>query len=155
MTLAIVCAVLGLILIYIEFFLPNGVMGISGGVLVIASIFLFIFLVKPKTLILLVYMVAIIFAIFLVVKLALKHVKKTKSKNTFFLEKNQEGFVASMHQKELYGKEGIASSDLKTAGHILINNEYYQAVSREGYIKKGEKVEVIGGEGARLVVKKI
>lgn len=155
MILVVTCALLGLILIYFEFFLPGAIMGISGGMLLIASIFVLIFLLKPSPLILIAYISLIIFSVFLAVKVALTTVKRKSEKNIFYLDKNQQGFIASMHQKELYGKVGVAASDLKPAGHIKIGEEYYQAVSKSGYIKKDEKVLVESGEGARLIVKKI
>ena len=70
MILVVSCAIFGLLLIFFEFFLPGAIMGISGGMLIIASIFLLIFLVKPGALLLTAYIVALIFAIFLIVKLA-------------------------------------------------------------------------------------
>ena len=154
MIVAIVCAVLGLLLIYLEFFLPGAVLGIGGGVMLIASIFLFL-ASGPKVFFLLTYIFALIFLVFLVIKLALRSIRKTKSNNTFFLDDHQEGYVASEHLKQLYGKTAEAASDLKPSGYIDVDKEYYQAVSIAGYIKKGDKVQIIGGEGSSLKVKKI
>lgn len=155
MTLALICALIGLVLIFIEFFLPGAILGIAGGLLLIGSVFILIFSIKPSALFLMAYISAIIFAVFLVAKAALKTVNRKNGKNPFRLDQNQEGYIASIHQKELYGKIGVAESDLKPSGHIKIEDEYYQAVSQSGYIKKGEKIQVIDGEGARLRVKKI
>ena len=153
MIYALSCVAIGLILIYIEFFLPGTIMGIIGGLFLLASVFLFI-LTKPKLLILLSFIAALIFLVFLVIKLALFHVKKTSKKNTFFLKDDQEGYVASLHQERLIGQKAIAASDLKPSGHIRVQNELFQAVAKNGYIKKGEEVLIIAGEGARLIVKK-
>jgi membrane-bound ClpP family serine protease len=154
MILVIACSLLGLLLLYLEFFLPGGIMGIIGGLLLVGSIFLLIFSAKPSSMVLTAYIFALLFLIFLTVKLALKTVKRKSEKNSFYLDKNQEGYVASIHQKELYGKIGVAASDLKPSGHIFIDGGYYQAISKSGYIRKDDKVEVEGGEGARLIVKK-
>lgn len=152
MMFALVCALLGILLIYLEFFLPGAVMGIGGTILLLVSIFLFI-LTKPNVFIIIIYIAAILFVLFLVIKLALAHVKK--SNKPFFGEKNQDGYMGSIHQKKFYDKEGEAASDLKPAGFIYIDGEYCQAISKKGSIKKGEKILVIGGEGSKLIVKKI
>ena len=57
--------------------------------------------------------------------------------------------------KDLVGKEGVVSSDLKPSGHILVEDNYYQAVSKTGYIEKGRNIKVIGGQGARLICKEV
>jgi membrane-bound ClpP family serine protease len=155
MILVIACSLLGLILLFFEFFLPGGLMGIIGGLLMVASLFLLIVFEKPSSLLLTTYICTLLFLIFLTIKLALKTVKRKSEKNNFYLDKSQEGYVASIHQKELFGKTAVAASDLKPSGHIFIDGGYYQAVSKSGYIKKDEKVEIEGGEGARLIVKKL
>ena len=78
--------------------------------------------------------------------------KKGKFKG-IFLNTAQNGYVASEFAKELIGKKGEAISDLKPAGHILVEGKRYQAVAKIGYIEMGSSIEVIGGEGAHLIVK--
>ena len=153
--LVVSCAILGLLLIYFEFFLPGAVMGIIGALLLVLSLFLFIFFQHPNVLSLFFFIFALLLSVVLTIRLALITVKRRRDKNSFYSEKNQEGFIASIHQKELYGKTGVAATDLRPSGYIKIEKEFFQAVSRAGYIKKDEKVQVEGGEGARLIVKKI
>lgn len=80
---------------------------------------------------------------------------KTGKAKGFFLDSAQEGYVASSFEKELVGKQGEALSDLKPAGHILIEGKRHQALSKMGYLVKGTKIEIIGGQGAHLIVKKV
>lgn len=65
-----------------------------------------------------------------------------------------QGYQASFYEKDLVGREGTVVSDLKPAGHIDIDGKLYQAISRGDYIDAGERVEVIEGHGAALVVKR-
>ena len=53
------------------------------------------------------------------------------------------------------GKVGRAIDDIKpgSEGFVIINGEYWRAISNE-FIEKGSTVVVIGMDGARLVVKK-
>jgi len=152
MGVAIVLALVGLFLIYLEFFLPGGVMGVGGGLLIFAGIF-FLVMKKPAVVELVFYIIGVIAALFFVVKIALWHVKKSRSRGTIYLDTDQEGFIASLYQKELIGKAGIAASDLKPSGHILVEEKYLQATSKSGYIEKGDTIVVVGGEGSHLVVK--
>ncbi len=41
----------------------------------------------------------------------------------------------------------------QAGGHISIEGKQYSALSQSGYIVKGEKVTVIGGEGDTLIVR--
>ena len=55
----------------------------------------------------------------------------------------------------LVGRQGKALSDLKPSGHIMLGQDRHQAVSQAGYIEKGTPIEVIGGRGAYLIVKRV
>jgi hypothetical protein len=77
MILSLICAFLGILLIYLEFFFPGAVMGIGGTLLLIVSLVLFIF-TKPNVSILIIYIATMFFCLFLIIKLALSHVKKKK-----------------------------------------------------------------------------
>ncbi len=71
-------------------------------------------------------------------------------------QKQEEGYVApDSNLRELLGKEGIAFTILRPAGKVLIGNDIYDAVCREAYIEKGEKIMVADFKEAQLVVKKI
>jgi membrane-bound ClpP family serine protease len=152
MILPIILALFGLILIYIEFFIPGGIMGLFGGLLVIASII--VVLISDLNIIPLVLFIIITFTLLIVtVKIALFQVKKTGKKGTIFLESDQKGYFASKYEKDLIGRYGIAGSDLKPSGYVIINDRSYQAVSKGKYITKGKNIQVLAGEGARLIVK--
>ena len=143
---------IGLILIFLEFFLPGGIMAAIAGILLLASIVFFA--IESSFLATILYIVGIALVIGVLIKFTLWRLKKGKFKG-IFLNSEQSGYVASEFSKELIGKKGEAVSDLKPAGHILVEGKRYQAVSKMGYIDKGSPIEVIGGEGAHLIVKKI
>ena len=154
MILALILALAGLVLVFCEFFLPGGIMGIFGALLLVASV-----IVLSKTgvgpFFLLIYVLVIATLLTFCIKFALKRVKRTGKKGTMFLESDQEGFTASSFNKDLIGKKGVVSSDLKPSGHITIEEDQYQALSRGGYIERGTKIEIIGGRGAYLICKRI
>lgn len=57
-------------------------------------------------------------------------------------------------REEFIGLEGEAKEPLKPEGQVKIKGEYWKAISIEGEIKAGDKVEVLGIEGLTLKVKR-
>ncbi|MBF5060058.1 NfeD family protein [Candidatus Neptunochlamydia vexilliferae] len=151
MIIAIGIGLAGLFLIYLEFFVPGGILGILGGIAYATSLFLFVWAAKSTTLSL-VYMILMILLLVATVKFALW---KVKQKPALFAKGEQSGYLASTYDKELIGKEGTALTSLRPSGHILVEGERYQAVSESRFIKKGELVRITGGEGARYTVRRL
>ena len=144
--------VLGLLLIFLEFFLPGWILGIMGGLVVLASIILFAIEYESPLLVGL-YILGIFVSLYYVIKYALWQIKHASPKRSIYLESDQEGYVASTFDKEAIGKIGIVDTDLKPGGHVMIEGKRHLAISLSGYISKGEQVIVVGGEGESLTVK--
>ncbi|MGE3954448.1 MAG: NfeD family protein [Parachlamydiales bacterium] len=142
----------GLLLIILEFFLPGGIMGAAGGLLYLMGLVAFA-LNSPSLILTLAVVAVAVAALFLAVWITLKRMRESKSETPIFLKSDQEGYKASAWASELVGKEGTVRSDLKPAGHVLIEGQRYQALSRGGYLPQGAPIVVIGGQGAHLIVK--
>ena len=141
----------GLILIFLEFYVPGGILGAGGALLVAASVVLFA-LEASSPLYALFFAAGALGALLLLVKFALWNIKRAKPEKSIFLNADQEGFFASSYDKEAVGKEGTAHTDLRPAGYVLIEGKKHDALSLTGYISKGERVEVVSGEGECLKV---
>jgi len=71
------------------------------------------------------------------------------------VQKREEGFsIKDSSYDALLGSTGIAQTDLRPSGKVKIENSYYDAVAKIGYIEKGENIEVVGYENAQLIVMK-
>lgn len=151
---AYILLLLGMLLIFIEFFLPGAVMGIIGTVLVLASISLFAFQAS-SSFALAAYLIGVCIALYYVIKLAIWRMQKTSVNQTICSDDAQVGFVASTYDKSAIGKKGLVISDLKPGGYISIEGKKLQAISVSGYISQGCHVEVIGGQEESLIVKQI
>lgn len=151
MIVAIGVGLLGLLLIYLEFFVPGGILGILGGVAFIISIGLF-FLESGRLWHSILFIVVMIILLILTIRLALW---KIKQKPEMFAQDEQSGYVASSFDESLIGKEGEALTNLKPSGHIMVEGNRHQAVSESSYIKKGESIKIVGGEGARLICRRV
>lgn len=142
-------ALIGLILIYLEFFIPGAILGAVGILFLISS--LIMVGMSPLSLTyFFVFLVVLGALVVFTLKLGLNRTKKVIS-----LRSDQEGFVASSFEHTLIGKRGIVLSDLKPSGHIQIDNTPYQAISESLYIVKGTSIVVVGGRGSYLIVKEV
>jgi membrane-bound ClpP family serine protease len=144
--------VLGLILIFIEFFIPGAVIGTIGVILVLFSVVSFAS-TTDSSLVLTGYVVAVVIALIYLVKLAIWRMQKTSSKKTICADAAQTGYVASSFDASAIGLRGVVLSDLKPGGYIFVDGKKQQAISVSGYIPQNATVEVIGGQEESLIVK--
>lgn len=164
----------GLILLMLEFFVVPGfgVTGVSGIVLIIASLVLtlvfnvgFKFNFNPEfnasayvskmTILVLVSSLAGFFiSLWLGKKLILAETRFGSLALRTGLESDK-GFTSQDMRNEQYvGKEGVAQTILRPSGKINIDGDILDATAEHGYIEAGEKVKVCKFENAQLFVKK-
>ena len=145
---------LGLILIYLEFYLPGAIMGVTGGAMVFASLIFFV-RQNNSALAIAAFTLAVISSVSVLIRLALWRIRHAKPEYSIYSNAAQTGFSASSFDKNAIGKPGIVLSDLKPGGFILIEGKQHQALSQSGYIVKGEEVLVVSGQEESLIVKHV
>jgi membrane-bound serine protease (ClpP class) len=160
--LEILLFVFGLGLLLAEIFIiPGfGIAGISGIVLIFASIFLSLLGSKPfidmETVSVAIIQLsgAMLFAIagmfFLV-----KYLPKSTAFNRLVLsesEKADKGFVSYPTEKDLVGKTGIAFTTLRPGGTAEIDGRRIDVVAESEFITQGSKIKVLRVEGIKVVV---
>ncbi len=144
--------IFGLILVYLEFYLPGAILGILGSALLLASIMIFI-VEHDSWISILLFIIALFSLLTLLIKFALWQIRNAKPNSSIYLSSSQEGYKASHFDETAIGKKAIVLSDLKPGGFILIDGKQLQAISETGYIEKGSEVIVIGGQETSLIVK--
>ncbi|MBS0616443.1 MAG: hypothetical protein JSR58_07835 [Verrucomicrobia bacterium] len=147
MITAFVLAAFGLLLIYLEFFFPSGVSAVIAAGLLITSIIFFGFRGYAWGWIAF-YSIILLVLVLLVCKMAIGHVKGRVSHKA-----DQEGYIAAPLDKTLIGAEGVAISELKPSGHILVQGKKLPAQSDTGYIPQNTSVIITGVRGANYIVK--
>lgn len=152
MGISLVLALIGLGLVYLEFYLPGGVMGSAGVITLIASI-VSLASHSDSVVEVVLFTAALAAALVGLIRLALKRIRTAKSGYSVYLEGDQEGYRAPKFDEMVIGKQGKAACDLRPSGHILIEGKKHQAVSQSSYIEKDTEVTVLKGKGAYLVVK--
>jgi membrane-bound serine protease (ClpP class) len=142
----------GLLLIFLEFYLPGGIMGTLGALTILASVILFV-MENDSPILILLFIGTTILLVALLIRFTLWKIRTANPESSVYSDADQEGFIASSYDKEAVGKRGVVTTDLRPGGHIAIGKNRYPAISQSGYIPKGEQVDVIGGEGDTLIVK--
>ncbi|CAM5205853.1 NfeD family protein [Lysinibacillus sphaericus] len=143
----------GLALVIAEFFVPGGIVGILGGVLIILSLLL---AGANITQMIIAIVIALVVAIIGMVVLMKFFGKKMHVLNKLVLmdaTTTEEGYVSNVNRTELLGKVGVTITPLRPAGTIRFVNERIDVVSEGGYVDVGKNVEVIKVEGSRIVVR--
>lgn len=146
--------ILGLILIFIEFYIPGAIMGIAGGLMVFASVIMFAMQTQSPWEIAL-YVIAVGVILGYLIKFAIWRIRTAKPDYSIYSDDSQNGFQASSFDAAAIGKHGVVITDLKPGGHILVEGKRLQAISQSGYLVKGTEVLVIGGQEESLIVKPI
>ena len=144
---------IGFILVIAEFFVPGGILGIIGGILMVGSI-----LFAGASFIQMAYslIIAFIIAIIGMVIFMKFFGKKLHVFNKLVLKDattTEDGYVSNTNRIELIGKIGEAITPLRPAGTVIIDDERLDVVTEGGYIDAGVKVEVTKVEGSRIVVR--
>ncbi|MGG3469376.1 NfeD family protein [Neobacillus pocheonensis] len=152
-TLALFVA--GILLIFLEFFLPGAISGTLG----LAALILSLFLAGEDAMQM---GVSILIAIFISIVIFFLMIKVFGKKLILFSKmvltesaRKEDGYVSNINRTDLLGKEGIALTTLRPAGTAIIQNERIDVVSEGGYIEQNASIKVIKVEGARIVVREI
>lgn len=145
---------LGLALIFLEFYIPGAVMGIAGGLLVFSSMILFA-MHSQSPLAITLYVIGTLVCLGFLIKFAIWRIRTAKPDYSIYSDKDQEGYQASHFDASAIGKKAIVVTDLKPGGHIMVEGKTMQAISQSGYITKGSEVLVVGGQEESLIVKQI
>lgn len=160
--LEILLFVIGLGLLLAEIFIiPGfGIAGISGIILIFASIFLSLLGAEPfidmdaVSMAIIQLSGAMLFAL-LGMFFLVKYLPKSTAFNKLVLsesEKAEQGFVSYPSEKDLIGKTGIAFTTLRPGGTAEIDGRRIDVVADSEYIDKDVKIKVIRVEGIKVVV---
>ncbi|AZR73163.1 peptidase S14 [Anoxybacter fermentans] len=146
----------GMILLGLEFFVVPGfgITGLTGIVLVVASLFL-----TFENAVLGVYAISIALILALITFVFLiRYFGNTRIWNKIALnaaQTKEDGYLVPGQRKTLIDKEGEALTPLHPAGTALIDGERVDVISQSSYIPKGSRIKVIKVEGTKVIVREI
>ena len=161
--------ILGLVLIGLEVFvIPGfGVTGISGIVLAFLSLILvmvnndsfdFTFVPSEQLMESLVSVLIGMIGAAVVVATTWNRVLNSRAMKQVILSNtfdSKEGYRSANSAEHLIGKTGVAHTRMTPSGRVMIDDILYDAQARDGFIEKGDTVQVIDQSTFALRVKKV
>ncbi|WP_053367184.1 NfeD family protein [Bacillus sp. FJAT-27245] len=152
-TLALFIA--GIILIFLEFFLPGAVAGTLGIAALVGSLFMAGENTFQMGVSLLISLTFSIVLFFLLIKVFHKKMTLFNSMVLFDTARKEDGYVSNVNRTDLMGREGIAQTVLRPAGTAIFGSERVDVVTEGSFIGQNARVKVIEVEGPRVVVREI
>ncbi|NMA41877.1 MAG: hypothetical protein GX946_00680 [Oligosphaeraceae bacterium] len=156
MTVTVIIALLisGLLLFLAELLLPGGVMGILGGICLVAGL-AGVFIRQGFAVGVLATILTMVFAI-VAFSLWFKHFPKTGAGKRFLAQSEPEQWRSyDLRYAELVGREGVCLTMLRPSGKVQIDDERYDVVTEGEILEAGTAVRVIEVEGNRIVVERV
>ncbi|MCM3566568.1 NfeD family protein [Neobacillus mesonae] len=147
--------VIGILLIFLELFLPGAVAGTLGTAALIFSFFLAGENPLQIGISILIAIIISMAVFFLMIRVLGKKLVLFNKMVLFDTAKKEDGYVSNINRLDILGMEGTALTTLRPAGTIIINSERIDAVSEGSYIEKNARVKVMKVEGARIVVREV
>lgn len=152
MTVIITLFLAGMILIVAEFFLPGGIMGILGFLLIVASTVTGVMNYPEYSLFII---MGEVLGLVIGVAIGMYILAKTPVGNVIVLGDTMSsaaGYSSPSVDPALKGQFAIAHTTLRPAGTIMVGDQRVDAVSDGTFIDAGAKVKIITVEGHRVVV---
>ncbi|MBL7077991.1 MAG: hypothetical protein ISS31_11040 [Kiritimatiellae bacterium] len=142
----------GLLLLGAEIFVPGGILGTFGGLLLVGAMIAG-FPAFPG------YghfvAIAILFLVGIAIALWIKYFPRSRVGQAMTVSKDEAEFKAVEDGlNDLLGAQGEAKSDLRPAGFAMINGRRVDVVTQGGMIDKGLPITVVEVEANRVVVKR-
>ena len=145
---------IGIALIFAELFVPGGVLGTVGAIMVIWALTL-----MTDTFIGLLLAILVSFTIIgIIIYILIKIIPKERMRNTLILSSplnKDEGYISSKDLQSYTGKVGIAESTLRPTGKAKIEGRILDVVSEDKLIEKGKMVKVTYVDGTKVLVREM
>ncbi len=146
-------AILGLLCVLAEVFLPGGVLGVLGFLLIGASVVMAYHRLETGGFVLYLAGLAIVGGLFFLI--GLRIMPTTPLGKALFLRSTQKDYDVSVAgRQEMVGKEGIALSFLRPTGVAEIGGKRVNVITEGEFIEKNVRVRVSELKDNQLVVRR-
>jgi membrane-bound serine protease (ClpP class) len=148
--------VLGLILFGLEIFVPGGILGAIGGVLLIGAM---IAGFSPEVFGSnggMLSAILILVGVCLYTMLLIRYLPQSPVGRMFTLSHDMKGSKASLsEQSDLVGATGVAHTDLRPSGIATIGGRRVDVITDSQWISHGAAIKVLKVDGGRVLVREI
>jgi membrane-bound serine protease (ClpP class) len=150
-----ICLIGGLLLVLAEVFVPGGVLGAVGTVLLLGGVVAAYFVFDDRPHIAVIITLAAFIITPLLLAAMLRYFPGSRFGREMVLSGNQRGYTAVEDGLEaMLGKEGVARSNLRPAGIATIDGRRTDVVTEGMHIEAGTPIVVVDVEANRVVVRK-
>jgi membrane-bound serine protease (ClpP class) len=140
----------GILMLSLEIFVPGGILGTIGGLMIMSTIFMSLFIFEKHGVLIAFFILISAVAVLI---LWISILPKTYLGKRIFLNDTLKTAKSNDDRNDLIGAEGVALSDLRPSGFAKINDQKIDVISSGGLIEKGREVVVINVVGFRVIVK--
>ena len=154
LTLFILFLLLGLLLFGLEIFVPGGILGTIGGVLLLSAIVIGfspdVFGVQGGIL----GASLILIGVCVYIGLVFHFLPRSPIGRAFTLSKDMKGITSSqISENDLLGQIGTAHTDLRPSGIAIIGGRRVDVIAEGNWIHSGAHIMVFEAKGNRVVVR--
>lgn len=153
---AIICLVIGLILMIYEMFTPGmGFPALLGAIFLVAAIVLRADSLLTAGITLLLILIPLIIAAVIIFH---SFAKGALSRSPIVLKDRISGESTPLGEEDMQrylGREGVCLTTLRPSGNVDFDGEKLDVVSEGAFIPKGARVRVVRVEGLRVLVKEL
>lgn len=143
-----------IVLIGAEFFIPGGILGVVGAIALMGAVITGFSAFGVQTGLISAF--GIVIGGMILLFLWIRYCPHSFMGKWFTLEESGADFKSfDPKQKDLLGKTGTASTDLRPAGIALIDDKKIDVVAESGFIEEGSTVKIIEVAGSRIAVRKV
>jgi membrane-bound serine protease (ClpP class) len=154
MSVIIGLLILGFALIALEIFIPGGIVGIFGGISLLAAVgFAYeSYAMEGAIIVFGVGLVGVVACLWFEFKV----LPKTAAGKKFFLQDQVTGKSQSdVCESDWVGKQGTTATALSPTGYVIVEGRKFEAYSRSGFLDKGELVKVDSFDQFKVTVSKV
>jgi membrane-bound serine protease (ClpP class) len=153
MTTIIALFVLGSVLIFFEIFLPGGILGVAGGLAMMAGAVLAFMDYGSSGGVVAVLAGSGLLIASLIIEF--KFLPRTRLGKRLFLSTADSGSTQPpIAQDDVVGRECRAETTLAPTGVVLLDGKRYEAFCQGGFVERGTPLRVKGMDNFRLIVTK-
>ena len=152
MTVIIVLAVLGILLVLAELVLPGGIIGLGGVVCLVAAVVL-TFVNFNATAGFVAIGLLIIFG-FLTLGIWMRYFHRLPLTRNLVLNKSIDERSQEQDNQSWIGREGLTLTKIAPSGHMDVDGERIDVMSESGVIEKGVNVRIVDARGPSIYVEK-
>lgn len=150
MTAILILSLIGIVVILAELVLPGGILGILGGICLVAAVVL-TFIEYGTTAGTIATVVLFAFAV-ATLSWWMKFFHRLPLTRSLILKSESGHDEKAANEPSLVGARGRTLTDLMPSGHALIREEKRDVMAETGSIPKGSVVEVVDVRGPSLIV---